>query len=262
MITVFTPTYNREETLRRLYKSLKNQTSKNFEWVVVDDGSSDNTEEFILDKIKEGIISITYKKIKNGGKMKAINKGVPLAKGEYFFIVDSDDYLDEKAIELIEKEIITLPSDYAGMVFRKIKIGNRDVNELGFGQDQLDATPIDVFYNKKILGDKAEIVKTSIMGEFPFPEIKDEKFFPEGYIWNRIGEEYLFRYVDKGIYYYEYLEDGYTKSFKQVLKKNPKGFKIYYLYMIGRKIPIKNRIKFLIRFLQVSYYELIKKIGR
>lgn len=262
MITIFTPTYDREDTLKRLYKSLKNQTSLNFQWVIVDDGSKDETEELVKTFINEDILNIVYKKVKNGGKMRAINIGVSLATEEYFFIVDSDDYLDEKAVELIEEEIVTLPGDFAGIVFRKVEVdkdGNiKDIEE-SFGEDQIDSNPIDIFYNKKILKDKAEIVRTSIMREFPFPEIEGEKFFPEGYIWNKIGENYNLRYIDKGIYYYMYLPDGYTRRFKDVLESNPKGFKKYYLYMLGKNIPLRNKIKFFIRFLQSKYYELKKK---
>lgn len=261
MITIFTPTYDREDTLRKLYRSLKNQTSLNFQWVVVDDGSKDGTEELIKSFIEENEINIVYKKVKNGGKMRAINIGVSLAQEEYFFIVDSDDYLDEKAVELIEEEIITLPSDFAGIVFRKVEVDEKDnikYKDESFGEDQIDSNPIDIFYNRKILKDKAEIVRTSIMREFPFPEIQEEKFFPEGYIWNKIGENYSFRYIDKGIYYYRYLTDGYTKKFKDIIKSNPKGFKKYYSYMLTKNIPIKNKIKFLIRLIQSKYYELKK----
>lgn len=258
MLTIFTPTYNRENTLKRLYKSLKNQTIKNFEWVIVDDGSTDETEKLIKGFIEEQELSIIYKKTRNGGKMRAINIGVALSKKEFFFIVDSDDYLDERAVEIIQEEIITLPLDYAGLVFRKVEISegeSRIGEKKTFGEDQIDSTPIDIFYKKKILGDKAEIIKTAIMREYPFPQIEGEKFVPEGYIWNQIGENYLFRYIDKGIYYYEYLEDGYTKRFSEIIKNNPKGMKLYYSYMLKKDIPLKNKIKFLIRLIQSSYYD-------
>jgi len=258
MLTIFTPTYNRENTLERLYKSLKNQTLKNFEWIVVDDGSIDGTERLIKTFIAEGELSIVYKKVENGGKMRAINIGTSLATKEFFFIVDSDDYLDERAVEVIREEIVTLPLDYAGLVFRKVEVSDSGIplrEKESFGEDQIDSTPIDIFYRRKVLGDKAEIVRTSIMREYPFPEIFGEKFVPEGYIWNQIGENYLFRYIDKGIYYYQYLEDGYTRRFSEIIKNNPKGMKIYYGYMLKKSIPLKNKLRFLIRLIQSIYYE-------
>ena len=101
MITVFTPTFNRAYCLSSLYKSLCKQVNKNFEWLIVDDGSTDNTELLIKSFMNESEINITYFKQENGGKHRAINKGVSLAKGELFFIVDSDDYLSDNALERV-----------------------------------------------------------------------------------------------------------------------------------------------------------------
>ena len=99
LITIFTSTYNRAYTLNRLYESLTSQTNQNFDWVIVDDGSTDDTEALIKSFIDEGIIKITYIKQKNQGKHIAINTGVALAKGDFFIVIDSDDYLLENCIE-------------------------------------------------------------------------------------------------------------------------------------------------------------------
>ena len=104
MITVFTPTYNRAYILPRLYKSLLRQTNKQFEWIIVDDGSTDNTEEKVNNWIKENKIKIKYYKQENQGKMIAHNKGVEKSEGELFVCVDSDDYLTDNAIEIITKK--------------------------------------------------------------------------------------------------------------------------------------------------------------
>lgn len=264
MITIFTPTYNRADTLKKLYDSLKNQSVKNFEWIVIDDGSTDETEIIMENLKKEAPFEINYRKVKNGGKMRAINIGVNIARGTLFFIVDSDDFLDLDAIKLIKIQEERLPKNFAGIVFRKLEIDENNKikeNNVDFGRETIDTTPLDIFYNKKIYGDKAEIIKTEILKKYPFPEIEEEKFFPEGYVWNRIGERYLFRYVNKGIYYYKYLDLGYTKRFKEILRQNPKGFKIYYRYMLGKNIPFKNRVKFFMRYLQVVFYNF-KKNGR
>lgn len=263
MLTIFTPTYNREATLERLYDSLRNQTNLNFEWIIVDDGSEDNTKVLIEKFINDKKIKIIYKKVKNGGKMRAINEGVRLSnKNSLFFVVDSDDYLSLDAVEIIYQDIKKLPKEYAGLVYKKIEFKkNNDIpNYMTETKNEfIDSTPIDIFYRKKILGDKAEIVKTAILEKYPFPEIVNEKFIPEGYIWNRIGEKYKFRYIDKGIYYFDYLDDGYTRQFKKIIKNNPKGMKLYYSYMLKKDIPILNKIKFFIRYIQSEYYDLIKK---
>ncbi|MBO5137511.1 MAG: glycosyltransferase family 2 protein [Spirochaetaceae bacterium] len=110
IVTIFTPTYNRAYSLSQLYKSLCSQTSSDFEWIIVDDCSSDNTKSLVREWIEEKKISITYfLQPQNGGKHRAINKGVELAKGELFFIVDSDDFLTDDAVESIVSEWSVLP---------------------------------------------------------------------------------------------------------------------------------------------------------
>lgn len=258
MITIFTPAYNRKHTLTRLYESLKKQTDKNFEWLIVDDGSTDRTEELIKNFQKESLINIRYIYQENGGKQRAINRGVKEAFGEYFFIVDSDDYLSDDAVEMIEKYSVSLPKDFGGMVFRKINISDKNYKNIHFTEKYIDSNPIDIVYKHHLYGDKGEIFKTSVLKEFPFPEFYGEKFVPEGYVWNRIGKKYNLRYIDYGIYYFEYLEDGYTKNFKRDLQKNPKGFGIYYKDMLSYNIPFSAKIKFLLRYLQTKFYKVIK----
>jgi glycosyltransferase involved in cell wall biosynthesis len=112
-ITIFTPTYNRRQLIERLYQSLLSQTQKNFEWLVIDDGSTDNTENYFTDLLaKQQPFPIRYIKQENGGKHRAINKGVQNANGELFFIVDSDDYLTENAIEKINQWVATLDNSH------------------------------------------------------------------------------------------------------------------------------------------------------
>lgn len=256
MITIFTPTYNRKNTLPRLYESLKEQDDKDFEWLIVDDGSKDETDKLIEEYKKENILNIRYFYKENGGKQRAINKGVKEALGEYFFIVDSDDYLSKDAVSMIKKYAVSLPKNFGGMVFRKINISQKDYKKISFTEKYLDTNPIDIVFKYNILGDKGEIFKTDVLKKYPFPEIEGEKFVPEGYIWNKIGKDYNLRYIDYGIYYFEYLSDGYTNNFKRDLKKNPKGFNLYYKDMLSYNIPIKAKIKFFLRFLQTKWFLL------
>jgi glycosyltransferase involved in cell wall biosynthesis len=100
-ITVFTPTYNRAYILDRVYKSLINQTNKSFVWLIVDDGSTDNTESLVKKWIKEDKIEIKYYKQKNGGKQRAHNKAVKLTDTDLFICLDSDDYFTKDAIEIL-----------------------------------------------------------------------------------------------------------------------------------------------------------------
>lgn len=111
MITVFTPTYNRAYTLPRLYESLLKKDCFDFEWLVINDGSTDNTDELFKQWVNNATFLVRYIKVANGGKQRAINRALTLAKGEYFFIVDSDDWLDSKAISFIKHAFATLPLD-------------------------------------------------------------------------------------------------------------------------------------------------------
>jgi glycosyltransferase involved in cell wall biosynthesis len=123
-ITVFTPTYNRSELLVRLYESLKMQNNKNFEWVIVDDGSSDNTTELVELWQHEQKVQILYYKQLNGGKHRAINKGISLANGLLFFIVDSDDFLLPESIDIIINKY-----NYAKNKFKELQVGDSMIKE-------------------------------------------------------------------------------------------------------------------------------------
>mgnify|MGYP001180705293 CR=1 FL=1 len=259
MLTIFTPVYNREDTLKRLYESLLRQTSKDFHWVVIDDGSTDRSGELIKEFMLHSPFEITYKYLKNGGKMRAINEGVALARGEFFFIVDSDDYIADNCVEKILFYGKTLPKSMGGMIFRKIDMITNKITGNPYPKPILDSSPIEIVYKLGIDGDKAEVFRTELLRENPFEVYTGEKFIPEATVWVKIGEQYKMRYIDEGIYYFEYLENGYTKNFKKLMRDNPKGFKKYYKFMLSYQLPLKNRIKFFIRYVQATYYSLIAK---
>ena len=246
--SVFTPCYNRKYTLKRLYDSLCRQQFKNFEWLIVDDGSSDGTEELISDFIKEKKINIIYKKKENGGKHRAINYGLDFANGEVFAIVDSDDYLCDDALQQIYNSFKELPNDkFAGVAFQK-GYESRDAVGQTFNGDYIDAISTErTKYN--ILGDKFEIFFTRILRENKFPEFKDEKFMTEMVVWNRIARQgYKIRWFNDIIYICEYLDNGLTANLINLYKNNPLGF----------ALNIKEQVKYdNISFKQkMSYYSL------
>lgn len=248
MITVFTPTYNRAHTLQRLYDSLCNQKSYNFEWIIVDDGSVDNTEMLVNGFRKKSLFfDIIYHKQKNGGKHRAINKGVSLAKGDFFFIVDSDDYLTNDAITFIERQTELLKDDinYCGIVGLKCYENH---NIVGGGALIIDTDFLSYRIKYKIKGDRAEIVKTSVMKEFPFPEFEGEYFCTEALVWNRISQKYKARYLDMKIYVCEYLPGGLTSVVRHLLYANPQGISLYYFELSSYKIPIWLKIKSAVNF--------------
>lgn len=230
LITVFTPTFNRAYTLETLYKSLVLQNNKNFEWLIVDDGSTDNTENLIKEIKKKAPFSIRYLKTTNGGKHRAINKGVKIAKGFLFFIVDSDDFLTNDAIEklFLWDKSLDKKEKYAGIS------GNRGDNSgelLGttFVGKYLDATNIE--RNKyNILGDKAEAYYTNILKKFPFPEVSGELFMTEDIVWDRIAITGLkIRWFNDIIYISEHRSDGLIAQGNLRYANSPIGYAMYVL---------------------------------
>jgi len=256
LFTVFTPTYNRAYIIHKVYESLKRQTYRNFEWVVVDDGSSDETEElFNKWKKEKNDFQITYLKVQNGGKQKAINKGVDLAKGKMFFNVDSDDHLTDDALEKTKNCIDSIKgvNGFAGVAGLRgytndTIIGTYNKNKY------VDCTNLErEKYN--ITGDKAEVYYTEILKKYKFPNIPNEKFITERLVWDKIAfEGYKMRWFNDVLTRGEYLEDGYTKDGMSLYVKSPTG---YLLYIRNQKVyyplDIKQKIGDYYR-----YYSIVK----
>lgn len=261
MITIFTPTYNRAYRLPNLYKSLQEQTCKDFEWLVVDDGSTDNTSElFEKWQTEDNSFPIRYFKQPNGGKHRAINHGVKEAKGEYFFIVDSDDVLTNDAVEQITRLVpeANANPEICGMCFRCKDIRTDEIIGSPFPNDGMLASSLEWVYKYKIDGDKSEVVNTAILRRYPFPEFEGENFVPEALIWNRIADSYRMICKNEGIYLCEYLPDGLSMGFNSNLRRNPNGFGLFYCETMKRGISFKVTLKNLLRTLQCWMYKLSK----
>ena len=244
MITVFTPSYNRAYRLPALYKSLCLQSCKDFEWIIVDDGSLDETEKLVDTFISESLINIRYVKQENGGKHRAINRGVQMSKGNLFYIVDSDDILPKNSIEIILEhfEAIKDNMDFCGVCGLKVLYNGATIGNPKYF-DKLDCSPIDFRYKYKMIGDMAEVVRTDILRQFPFPEFDNEKFCPEALIWFKIGLRYRFRYFAQPIYCCEYLPDGLTSSIIKVRRNSPLASTLYYSELTYLPIPLIQKIK-------------------
>ena len=228
-ITVFTPTYNRAYILENLYRSLQRQTFTDFEWLVVDDGSSDHTEELVARWMAEANpFPIRYQKKENGGKCRAINLGLELAQGELFFTVDSDDYLTEDALEKIARWEAELPKNQKFCAVA----GN-----LGTAWDETPNTPFDgPFFDGnafdrygKIDGERALAFYTQVHRQYLYPDCPGEKFMTEAVTWNRMAHDgYRIRFFNDIIWIYEYKEDGLTKSGYDLFLNNPQGTGIFF----------------------------------
>lgn len=257
IVTVFTPTYNRANTLKRLFSSLTEQTSYSFEWLIVDDGSTDNTEELMSRIMAEhSQFPIRYCRKKNGGKHTAINVGVKLAEGYLFFIVDSDDYLTSDAISNILnwEETIKNREAYAGVAGNK-GISQNELIGKSFDTEYVDATSLE--RNKySIEGDKAEVFYTDVLQKYPFPVYENEKFITEAVVWYRIAADNLkIRWFNDIIYIAEYLPDGLTANQIELYANNPQGFAL----SIKQKIQYFNYSKIQIENEFFNYYQIVKR---
>ena len=227
MITVFTPTYNRGYILHKLYESLCRQSYKDFEWLIINDGSTDNTADLVRSWQKENLLKITYVETKNGGKHRAINRGVNLASGELFFIVDSDDYLTDDALEKVAAWYEPLRGDDRFCGVSGLRINPQ--NEPYFIRKKFDTLDIsDIKVLDYISGDRASVYRTEILKKYPFPEYDGEKFISESVVWYRMAQKYIMRYFFEGIYVCEYRTDGLTFSIRRHHRESPKGSMVLY----------------------------------
>ncbi len=251
LISVFTPAYNRAKLLPRLYESLCHQTYNKFEWIIVDDGSKDETKKLVreLSTNEETLFSIRYFYQENGGKHRAINHGVRNAKGELFFIVDSDDSLPSTALEDIVNYYKEVRGDdnFAG-VAGLMAHHNGEIIGSGFETDVLDTNAIDLRYKYNVSGDMAEIFRTKVLREFPFPEIENEKFSPEALTWNRIALKYKLRYFNKVIYFRDYLDGGLTDKIVKIRMKSPVASMMTYAELNSYDIPFVSKMKAAINY--------------
>ncbi len=229
-LTIFTPTYNRGYCLPALYASLKNQSNKEFEWLIVDDGSTDDTESLVASWIAENSLSIRYIKQENAGKMQAHNRGVLATKTPMFTCVDSDDWLARRAVEKIinawDEDRIDGRADICGMVAYK---GKNDENTLigNAFPDPTICSTLSGLYQSGFQGDTTLIFKTEVIKNYLFPRIKEEKFITEAYVYEQIDQTYRYCLLPEILIVCEYLSDGLTRNVDKVLFNNPCGYTAY-----------------------------------
>lgn len=264
MITVFTPSYNRKKELSILYSSLLNQEKDIFEWLIIDDGSSDDTKEYITKLKKEANIKINYIYKENGGKQSAYNVGLSNAKGDIFLCIDSDDILKDNILKEIKDDFTKIKDNpnIAGLVYLQGYINNKDkIIGTDFPEDNLETNYFDLYHKFKVTGDKLIILKTSVAKEYYFPLIKGEKFVPEALIFNRISKKYNFLCLNKVASYKEYLEGGYSSNYFNLVKRNPLSNRLYFkeLYLMEKTIyNVYGYILFSI-YGKVKFNEMLKE---
>ncbi len=255
LISVLTPTYNREKELRGLYSSLCGQSDSDFVWVICDDGSTDKTEAAIKELINEGRIRIKYLKKPNGGKHTAINYAMGSIDTPLTFIVDSDDKLTPDAVAVIK-------SDYArdyrkgicGFAYRRINgageyLTNKPVPVDGMVEDYCSCR-----LGRDIKGDMAEVWVTECLKEFPFPEFEGERFMSEGVVWVAMAQKYKIVFYNRAVYVCDYLDGGLTVNRRKHNKSSPKGCMRLGEVHLAAELPLKYRVRAMLYYTVYGFF--------
>lgn len=261
-LTLFTPTYNRKEELVRLYESLKNLTSKNIEWLIVDDGSEDDTKEFIESiSTYNNNFKILYFYQENKGKPSAYNFALEKANGYFFAVIDSDDTLLPNSVEILESIFINfdlhLKSTITSIVGLCISPSGQLIGKKFNENFQISSwTKISA---KKNFGEKWGIHKIELLRNYKYPIFKGEKFIPESFIWDKIGQTNNIICINKELrVYYENSQGSLTGEISKLRLKNPNSFKLYYKQKFFLSKSIFLKLSYILKY---SYMIFIVKFN-
>jgi glycosyltransferase involved in cell wall biosynthesis len=209
--TVFTPTYNRAGTLPRVHASLTKQSFRDFEWLIVDDGSDDDTEELVAAWGADSEFPIRYVRQENRGKHVAFNHGVREARGELFLSLDSDDELLPHALERFKHHWDSIPErERAGFsaVTGLCVDGSGELVGTRFPNDPTDSDPLEIRFRYRVQGEKCGFHRTEVLRATPFPEPPGQRYVTESIVWARIAREYRTRYVNEPVRIYHTDDDA------------------------------------------------------
>lgn len=258
LITILTPSYNRVNTLPKLFQSLYKQTYLNFEWLIIDDGSTDGTKELIQKYIaSDPPFHINYIWQENAGKAKAINRAILEINSCFVYFMDSDDYLPEKAIDMALPYLKSIQNDdrFSGITGLRVYENGNPIGSI-VPNPILDIDYLSFRYKYRATGDYAEIVKTTVLRKYMFPNFEGEKFCTEALVFNRISRNYISRYVNCPLRVTEYLPGGLTDTYDRAIQSSPNYSMLYYKELFYNKVPIAFKIKAL-----CSYWDIMRKFN-
>ena len=248
-ITVFTPTYNRAHLLPKLYESLIRQTSKNFKWLIIDDGSVDNTKEVVETWINDNEIEITYHFQKNMGMVAAHNTAHYIMDTELCVCIDSDDHMPDNAIEIIldlwDKNGY---EDCAGMVGLDAYTNGKIVGTKL--PDVKVAKFSELYTTYKISGDKKFVHNRKVFNKFlPYPRLGDEKFPVTSYLYLFIEQEHSLLVFNEVFCIVEYMEDGLSNNLIKQYKDSPRSFAFYRIAKMKFALNYKEKFQNAIHYI-------------
>lgn len=265
-LSIITPSYNRGNMLKNCFESLRFQSNYDFEWIVVDDGSMDDTRSVMEYISNEHIpFEIHYIWKENGGKHTALNAAHPYIHGKYVLILDSDDTLTSDAVETVLNgwSKYNANADIGIVIFLKL-LSDGTICARGKAEDIV----IDVLNQKRICNvasDCCEVIRTELFKKYPFPVFDGERFLAETALWYRAGLDAKCVYINKPIYICEYLEGGLTKSGKKMRIRNCHGGMYTSYLRMNQRCALKERIKAGLLyvcygcFAKISIAEMLKK---
>jgi len=255
--SILTATYNRESKLHALYESLCMQTFEDFEWIVVDDGSVDNTASVVKSWCDAKLIDIQYVKQGNGGKHRALNRGMSMVNGDWVAIIDSDDSVTpdclERVARSIEKANLDLKTEIAGVVFLS-KYASGKVVGSSFPHKEYIGKTYEYYSEYKLTGDKFDFYRSSVLREFPFPEFYGENFLAEGIVWNRINKKYDCLFVNEALQIVEYQEDGLSGNSIMLRIKSPNGAAALYSEGMTLNVPVLKKLRYASNYYRFKYH--------
>lgn len=266
LLTIFTPVYNRAHTIKRTYKSLCRQTCKDFEWLVVDDGSTDDIGQLVKGWIAEKIIPIRYIYQENQGMHGAHNTAYKNIHTELNTCIDSDDWMPDDAVEKIvafwKKYGSSKVAGIMGLDFSKDGklIGNK------FPDNILTISFSDMG-RLKIYGDKKMVYRTDVVVKYPpYPIFKGERYVGLDWLYNLIDQDYQLLTLNECLVIVDYQTDGSSMNMYRQYWNNPRGFQFYRREHLMIADNMKDRIKTCIHYVSSSVmlkdYEYIKKSPR
>ena len=226
-LTIFTPTFNREKYIKRVFLSLNAQTSKNFIWMIVDDGSVDSTKQIVKSLIQISKFPIEYFYQDNSGKHIAYNSAISNCHSDYFMVLDSDDVLHNNAVAKINSlmEKIENKDDIVGIIGNRFDYNTHQV--IGKAMPNIAFASGNELYQKYGLkGDTVRVYKTALIKEYLFPRFDNEVFISENVIYDLIDKKYKMMVTNEELYYGEYLEEGASNNIYKIHMKNPLGYEL------------------------------------
>ncbi len=255
-ITVFTPTYNRAYCLHKCYESLVKQSNQDFKWLIIDDGSSDNTKELVTSWINENKIDIQYHYQKNLGMHGGHNAAYRLIETTLNVCIDSDDFMGEEAIQIILDawKSIKDKSEYAGLV-------GLDADESGaiigtkIPEGIKETTLYELYNTHKVLGDKKLVYRTEVVKKYPpYPIFEGERFVPLGYLYQLIDQDYKLLPINEVFCVVEYMVDGSSMNMLKQYRRHPRGFAFSRKSRMQLATNFKDKFKNAIHYVSSSMF--------